>query len=454
MSAKKISKEELLATCPIGKSLLTLAIPSIILSVILLLYNFIDTYFIALLNDHLALAAVGVAFPIFNFAAMLGVFFSTAANVLVSRAYGKGNLNEAAIAAGKAFNFSFALSFFSCLLIMIFFEPILRFLGATDAILPMSKDFSKWIVLMMFFSVPNYVISGSLRAQGFSSEVSGAFIASSLLNIVLDYVFIIKMNMGVGGAGLATAISNFAVFLFLYIFIMTNKEVKIRIPFKYFIPDYAFLKDMFITGASSMVSSASTMILIIAYNRAAIILPHGELLLAAISITVKIIVVPINVAYGYRQALLTILSYSIGMNNMERFKAALRYSFSFMTIMSLIFAFLFFLLGRFIFSIFTNDSFIIEAGYYSLMTTSIFAAGLYCSNVVMAACQALGRLWSGTFSAIIRQGVLAPILLFIMASVWGLTGFYLAPAIADIITGIITVLMFLSIKKNLLKTVQ
>lgn len=452
MTKQKISKEELLAKSPIGKTLLTLAIPSIISSAILLLYNFIDTYFIGLLHDDLALAAVGVAFPIFNFAAMLGVFFSTAANVLVSRNYGSGDLDEAAKASGKSFIFSCLVSLFSCCVIFAFFEPILRFMGATDSILPMSKDFAKWIVLMMLFSVPNYVVSGSLRAQGFASEVSGAFIVSSLLNIVLDYIFIIKMNMGVGGAGLATAISNFTTFLFLYIFIMKHKEVKIRIPLKNCFPDFASIKEMFVIGASSMASSASTMIFVIVYNRTSVSLPNGELLLVAISIMVKIIVIPINVAYGFRQALLTSLSYSVGMKNMERFNAALRYSFAFMTYMSFAFVLLFHFFGRSLFSIFTDNPTVIDAGEYSLMGTSIFAAALYCSNVVMAAYQALGKLWSGTFIAVIRQGIFTPVLLLAMTSIWGLAGFYSAPALADILTGVVTIWMYLNLKKKLLKT--
>lgn len=450
MNKNKLIKEELIGSAPVGKALFTLAFPSIISSIVFMFYNIADTYFVGLLGDDAALAAIGVAFPFFNISTMLGVLFSTSSNALVGKLYGEGNIEKASKVASKTFFISILCAISVALFFLVFLDEALYFFGSTPSVFSYAREYSFWIVIMLVFSAPGYVLMGVLRSQGFTAIASFASLLSFLINVGLAYVFIFPMHMGIAGAGLATAIASFCLFVTYGLFYLIKKDIKIKIHLKYLLPDRETAKGILVTGIPSMLSSASVLIMTISCNRACALLPDPNTYLTAFAITVKIFMVPMNIAIGYRQALLTVLSFSLGNKDYKRYKSAIKAAFQYYACMVAAATVLFIFLGKPILQLFVSNSTIVDIGYAFLVLQTLFSLGFYYSFILMSAHQALADLKNGSFAAILRMGLFFPVFLFLSVLLFGAFGLYISPVAADIAT----VLVLLFLYRRLNKTIQ
>ena len=166
MSNNQKSRTSLMAEGPIKKTLLTLAIPTIIATIINAIYNFADTLFVGMLNDTSAMGAVSVAFPLFMIISAMGQMVGVGSASYISRSLGAGEKEKADKTASTALFLAIIIAIIVTVFVLLFLEPILKLMGATESVLLPGKSYSTWIIGGSIFTVINMTLNNIVRAEG------------------------------------------------------------------------------------------------------------------------------------------------------------------------------------------------------------------------------------------------------------------------------------------------
>ena len=214
----------------VWKLVITLGIPTTISMLITNIYNMADTYFVSTLGEAQG-GAPGVVFSIMALLQAFGFMFGHGAGSHVSRLLGAKNDEQ----AGRFASTSLLLSTASGVVIMIFglifLEPLMLFLGSNDDILPHAMNYARWIFIGAPALTASCVFNNVLRYEGKAVFAMIGLTSGGILNILLDYIFIMQMGLETTGAGLATAISQYVSLVILvvpYIIGKTQSKIKFK----------------------------------------------------------------------------------------------------------------------------------------------------------------------------------------------------------------------------------
>lgn len=216
---EKTQKEKLFEDYPIKKAVAALAVPTILSSLVMVLYNLADTFFVGILNDPVENAAVALAGPLLLAFNAVNNLFGVGSSSLMSRALGKKDYKT--VGKASAFGFYGALFFgvlFS-ILCTVFRNPLLQMLGADATTINATNGYINWTVsLGAAPAILNVVMAYLVRSEGAAMHASVGTMSGCFLNILLDPVFILPwgLNMGAEGAGCATFISNCAACVYFF----------------------------------------------------------------------------------------------------------------------------------------------------------------------------------------------------------------------------------------------
>ena len=212
---KELSKTELFETAPIPKAVVKLCIPTVLSSLVMVLYNLADTYFVGMLNNPVQNAAVTLGAPLLLAFNAVNNLFGVGASSLMSRSLGVKDYDT--VRRSSAFGFycaAFCGLLFS-LLVTVFKTPLLLLLGADSITSEATAQYIFWTVsLGAAPSILNVVFAYMVRAEGSALHASIGTMSGCFLNMILDPIFIMPwgLNMGASGAGCATFISNLPLF--------------------------------------------------------------------------------------------------------------------------------------------------------------------------------------------------------------------------------------------------
>ena len=210
--------EKMIGT-PIPQRVSSLAIPTTISMLVTVIYNTADTYFVSQINKS-ASAAVGMVYTLMAILQAVGYGLGMGAGSLISRKLGEKDDDAAeryAVSAFVAAILAGAVVGWGCLAGL---KPILRALKCTDTMLPYAVPYARWILLAAPVSCASFVLNNTLRAEGESTLAMWGLGLGGVLNIVLDPLFIFTLDMGAGGAALATAVSQVVSFVILLLFFL------------------------------------------------------------------------------------------------------------------------------------------------------------------------------------------------------------------------------------------
>lgn len=220
------TKEKLIfEQMPVPKAVFTLAVPTVISQLIVLIYNLADTWFIGQTGDTLQVAAVTVSYPIFMLLSAFANLFGIGGGSLISRLLGSGKEDE----AGKVATFSLwaagTLILFYSLAVWAFGGQMLGILGSSTQTLGFARQYLFWTVVIGGLpTVLNLVLANIVRAQGKAKIASIGMSVGGILNIILDPIFIFSFHMNVAGAALATCLSNTVSMLYLMQHVVRNRK--------------------------------------------------------------------------------------------------------------------------------------------------------------------------------------------------------------------------------------
>ena len=211
---------------PIPQAIVKLAVPTILSSLVMMLYNLADTYFVGMLNDPIQNAGVTLAAPVLLAFNAVNNLFGVGSSSMMSRALGRKDYNTVSRSSAFGFYCAIICGIAFSVLCIIFEQPLLSLLGATEENIAATHGYMKWTVLLGATpAILNVVMAYLVRSEGSAMHASIGTMSGCLLNIVLDPIFILPwgFNMGAEGAGLATFISNCVACLYFFVLLFIKR---------------------------------------------------------------------------------------------------------------------------------------------------------------------------------------------------------------------------------------
>ncbi|MDE6594626.1 MAG: MATE family efflux transporter, partial [Oscillospiraceae bacterium] len=219
-------KKQLFEKMPISKAVMTLSVPTVISSLVMVIYNLADTYFVGMLNDSVQSSAVTLAAPVLLAFNAVNNLFGVGSSSMMSR--GLGRKDHSAVRESSVFGFYCALvsGILFSVLYTAFKIPLLKILGADSVTTAATADYLKWTVTCGAApAILNVVLAYMVRSEGASLHASLGTMSGCILNIILDPIFILPwgLDMGAAGAGLATFISNCVACLYFFVLLFIKR---------------------------------------------------------------------------------------------------------------------------------------------------------------------------------------------------------------------------------------
>ena len=430
---------------PVESLILKMAIPTISIMLISALYNTADTYFVGWIGTE-ATAAVGVSFPLMTLIQALGFFFGHGAGNYISRQMGAQNWDVASEMAVTGFLTAIIVGFILMFLGLIFLTPFARFLGATEAILPYTCDYSYYLFWGVPWMLGALVLNNMLRFQGSAYYSMIGMMSGAVLNIVLDPLFIFVFNMGVGGAGLATAISQFVSFCLLLI--GCSGKGNIRINLKMFSPSFKFYKEIVRGGVPSLFRQGFASIAVICVNHVAA--SFGVAVIAAISIVQRVTIIASYVLIGFGQGFQPVCGFNYGAKRYDRVKQGFWFCVRVSAVVLTALAVAGYIYAPQIIALFRrNDPEVILVGTLALRLQCIsfpLMSWVLLNNMML---QTIGKAFKASLLAVARQGLFMLPVLLMLTPYLGVFGIQLSQPIADVATFILAVPLGIGVLKEM-----
>lgn len=430
---------------PIPKLVLTLGIPTTISMLVTNIYNMADTFFVGTLGTS-ASGATGVVFGLMGIIQAFGFMLGHGAGSNISRRLGSREVDKARMYAATSFYASLGAGLLILLFGFCFQDPLLRLLGSTDSILPYARDYSTWILLAAPAMAGSCVMNNILRYEGKATFAMCGLVSGGLLNILGDYLLIQVFSLGISGAGISTAVSQYISAGILLVPFVT-KKVQSRVTPRFVSHRFGDLLTILITGLPSMMrqglGSISTMVL----NGCAG--PYGDAAIAAMSIVSRVMNFLFCIGLGVGQGFQPVSAFNYGAKKYSRTKdAALFTCFFSMVVLAVAAAFGWVFAGPIV-TLFRDDPDVIAIGTFALQAHCIALCFLpisVCGNMLF---QSIGKSGRATFLASSRSGLFFIPIVLLLNWCMGLTGLQIAQAVADILSALVTLPLVWSFLRHL-----
>ena len=443
-----MDEKELMGKMKISKAVMKMAVPSVISSLVTVVYNMADTFFVGQTGDSLQVAAVSLTNPIFillmAFANMLGM----GGSAVLSMALGAQNKKRAANASAFVTYASLMIGVVFTAVLLLFMDPILRIFGADGQ----TYEFAAGYTFHISYGAPfiNWSPAASfiVRAEGASKEAMIGSMIGTIANIVLDPIFISVLDQGMAGAAIATTIGNIlASIYYLWYFLKKSRVLSIS-PKDMKIREGIFIKTCS-SGLPTAIFSALMSVSTIVLNQ--LLVEYGNDPVAAIGIVFKANMFITFLQMGIANGIQPLLGYNYGSGNMERFRGIESYTKKCCVIAGIAATILFFVFREPIIRLFISDKDVIGYGVKMLVAYMLSGPVIGILFVNMNCMQSVGHAFPATVLSVLRQGILLIPLLYLLKALFGLNGVILGQSITDYAAVILSLFLWRGIRKNLEK---
>ena len=445
--ARQLTSEEIFKTMTVPQAVRTMALPSVISQLIVLIYNLADTYFIGQTNDPYMVAGVSLVLPVFNLTLCLGGLFGTGGGALLPKLLAVDDREEASRTAGWCLRLSVLVALLFSLTLLGLMEPILRLLGASENTLPYARTYV--LLVLVLGGVPTVlsnVLSNLLRSLGLSREAGVGVALGGVLNIGLDPLFmfvLLPKGNEVLGVGIATLISNVIACAYcLVIFLRRQREIRPRILAP--APLRASITAVFTVGIPGTLGTLLFDVDYMVLDKLAA--GYGDAALAAIGIVLKAERLPQQVGIGLCLGMVPLVAYSYALRDRERVRQIMAYTLKAGFAVALVSITAYELLAPQIVRLFIADPETLAIGTGFLRVRTVAAAIMFFCFFAVFLFQGFGDGKRSTVLAVLRWAVLNIPMLYLFNAVFGMYGLVWAQVVSDVITVIISftiILLFL-----------
>ncbi len=432
---------------PIPRLIISLGIPTTISMLITNIYNMADSYFVS----KIALSAGGatsVVFGVMSIIQAFGFMFGHGAGSHISRMLGAKHTERAGKYASTSFFWALLSGLFIMTFGLIFLTPLMRLLGSTETILPYAEDYATYILLAAPAMTVSCVLNNILRYEGKASLAMIGLTTGGILNILFDPLFIFTFDLGISGAGLATAISQYVSFGILFsVFLLGKTESKIRL--SYIDRGFRIIADIIVTGLPSLarqgLNSVSTMVL----NSQA--KAFGDAAIAAMGYVGRTSSMIFSVGLGIGQGFQPVSGFNYGAGKYDRVKKGTTFTLAFGTAFIGAIAVVCFIFAPWIISLFRDEAEVVAIGGEALRIQCTALLVFPISVVATMLFQSIGKSVPALILSCLQSGLIFIPLCFILPIFLEVRGIEMAQPIAYFISAFVSLPMMILFLKNLPK---
>jgi putative MATE family efflux protein len=433
---------ELLSKAKIPTAVMKLAVPAIIGMLVMSIYNVVDTMFVAWLGTE-ATGATQVVYPVMMLITAIGLSYGIGAASFISRLLGQKKKERAESVLITTVISSLVTGILFALTINVFLEPVLTLFGATPEIMNMAKSYGFIIVLGAPFQILNMTFNNILRSEGSAIESMIGMAAGAILNIILDPILIFGFDLGIEGAAIATTFSQFVTTVILVSHYFKKKTV-LHLNVKSISFDKEIVQEVIKMGSPTFFRQLLVSISMGLMNVAASTY-GGPTGIAAMGIVLRTMMMIQFVIFGLSQGFQVVAGFNYGAKSYDRLKESIRFtfivSFTFSTVTSLLFVFF----DNQIIGIFKPTNEVLELALPFMKAFALTNILVSISNVIGVYYQATGKGLPALILSVARQGIFLIPIILILPNMIGITGVMVAQPLADILTLIVSLFMFIPV---------
>lgn len=419
---------------PLTKLIVSLGVPTTISMLVTNIYNMVDTYFVGTLGES-PQAATGILFTLQAIIQAIAFMLGQGSGTMVSKALAERNEKEASQYVSTGF-FT-ALGIGSVLMVtgLLFLTPFMRLLGSTETILPFAKQYGACVLISCPVMMGSFVLNNNLRYEGKSFYAMIGLVTGGILNILGDYLLVMVFDMGILGAGIATAVSQTISFLILLYFFQKMAQSSIR--FSYVSKSILPYKTIARVGFPALIRQGLSSISSGLLNN--MTRPYGDAAIAAMSVVNRFSAFVMCVGLGIGQGFQPVASFNYQAKEYKRVKKGLLVTMgigfgmiSCLAIPGVIFA-------EQIIYMFQKSEAVAEIGVFALRCSCVGTVFLALSVPVNMLYQSIRNAKISSILSLMRSGLMFIPTLFITTQLWGIRGVQISQPVADVLTGLISI---------------
>ena len=439
--ASKEKREKIFASYPIPKAVAALALPCVLSNIVNVIYNMADTYFVSLMEDTNATAAVSITMPVFLFFVAFGNIFGVGGSAYISRSLGAGKREKVKQISSFCVFSSIGAGVLLLSLILIFINPLVSGLGASaGAVSEYSRDYLKYIALGGPLIVTSITASNLIRGEGAAKESMIGMMIGTVTNIILDPVMILIFDMGVGGAAIATVIGNLASVVYYAFYLIRGNSILSCNPKRFYAGD-RIAANVIPIGVPAAINNILMSLSNIILNN--LMKDYGEAAVAALGIAMKVNMLIVFVQMGMGMGIQPLIGYSFGAKNIKRLKGTIKFTILCTVIFGTILSVLYFIFTSSIINLFNgeNDPLVTEYGVKilrALIITGPFIGIMFAFNFAF---QGMGKPVPSLVLSLGRQGLIFLPVVIIMNRIFAFDGIIYAQPAADLICVVLSAIM-------------
>ena len=443
---KDTNDQELMRSMKVSKAVAAMAIPSVISSLVTVVYNMADTFFVGQTGDALQVAAVSLTNPIFILLMAFANMFGMGGSAVASMAMGEGKPQKVKNTTAFITYASLTVGVGAAVLLLACMSLILKIFGANGETYEYAKGYVQYIAWGAPFIIWSAAASFVVRSEGASKEAMIGSMVGTIANIVLDPLFITGLHMGAAGAAIATTIGNILASLyFVWYFLKKSRQLSI-------LPKDFTLRERIsgrvcAIGLPTAIFSALMSVSTIVINQ--ILVKYGDAPVAAIGIVFKANMFITFLQMGLANGVQPLLGYSYGAGNISRFREVERFTKICCLVTGITATVLYFIGREPIIRMFISDDEVVYYGVKMLVAYMISGPVIGMLFVNMNCMQSVNHSLPATILSVMHQGVLLIPLLYVLQFFWGMEGVIYGQSITDYIAVFLSAVLWRNIRKKL-----
>lgn len=415
------------------------ALPVVLGMVVSLVYNLADTYFIAQSGNTLLVAGVAVCAPVFTVLMAFGNVYAQGGSSLISRLLGSNDRVSAARVSSFCFYLAIATGIALAVPMLVFQRPILTLLGASPDSMPYAREYYTVMAAGAPLVVVSFIHSNLLRCEGFSTLSMAGSVAGSVVNIILDPIFISVLGWGAAGAAIATLVGYLTSILF-YLAVVLRRSRTLSVDIRNWKVSGEELGQILSVGITAAVTNLASSVTVVVMNQ--FLLPYGDGKIAALGIVLKTVMIVQMVLIGFSFGGVPLFGYLYGAKDVKKLKELLRFCMLFLCGLALVMAAGVFLAAPWLMRFFINDPAIVADG--TVMLRWQVAGSAFGGIVLLFTClfQATGKAGPALLLSLSRQGVVFLAVLALGVWIAGYQGFLVSQALADLLSAGLALVLY------------
>ena len=445
---QKDSKVYLFEEMPIPGAVMKLCVPTVLSSLVMVIYNLADTFFVGMLNDPIQNAAVTLAYPVLLAFNAFNNLFGVGASSMMSRAMGRRDYDTVRKSSSVGFYMALICAALFALVCTVFNGPLMNLLGVTEETAKATGDYIFWTVsLGAVPGILNVVLAYLVRAEGASLHASIGTMSGCVLNIILDPFFILPwgLNLGAAGAGMATCLAN--CFACLYFFVLLWKKRKstyVSVSPKMFKPNKFIVLGICGVGVPASIQNLLNVTGSTILNNFAA--GFGADAVAAMGIAQKINMIPFQIAFGLSQGIMPLVSYNYASGNGKRMKKGFFYTTRISMTFLVLITVAYYVFAQGLIGAFMDNAVVIEYGTKFLRGFCLGLPFLCMDFLAVGVFQACGMGKHALLFAILRKIVLEIPAIYVLNWLFPLYGLAYSQLVAEVILAIAAICVLVKLR--------